>query len=47
MAYLVAGMIVFWLVTFFFVLTVLRRERKLEEEVELLRQTMNDQTQKK
>ena len=47
MAYLVAGMIVFLLVTFFFVLTVLRRERKLAEEVELLRQTMNDQTQKK
>jgi len=47
MTYLVAGMIVFWLVTFVFVLTVLRRERKLEEEVELLRQTMNDQAQKK
>ena len=47
MAFLTAGMIVFWLVTFVFVLTVLRRERKLEEEVELLRQTMNDQTQKK
>ena len=47
MAYLEAGMIVLWLVTFVFVLTVLRRERKLEEEVELLRQTMNDQTQKK
>ncbi len=47
MAYLVAGMIVFWLVTFVFVLTVLRRERKLEDEVELLRQTLHDQPQKK
>ena len=47
MAYLVAGMIVFWLVTFVFVLTVLRRERKLAEEIELLRQTLNDQSQEK
>jgi CcmD family protein len=46
MAYLVAGMIVFWIVTFVFVLSVLRRERKLEQEVELLRQTMSDQPQK-
>lgn len=46
MAFLTAGMIVFWLVTFVFVLTILRRERKLEEEVELLRQTLSDQPRK-
>jgi hypothetical protein len=46
MAYLAAGMLVFWIVTFIFVLSVLRRERKLEDEVELLRQTLNDQPQK-
>jgi hypothetical protein len=47
MWYLAAGMIVFWIVTFVFVLTVLRRERKLEDEVALLRQTMGDQPEKK
>ena len=47
MWYLVAGMIVFWIVTFVFVLTVLRRERKLEDEVALLRQTLVDQPEKK
>lgn len=46
MTYLAAGMLVFWIVTFVFVLTVLRRERKLEDEVELLRQTMSDQAHK-
>lgn len=47
MAYLAAGMIVFWIVTFVFVFSVLRRERKLEAEVDLLRQTLADQPQQK
>ena len=41
MAYLLAGMIVFWITTFVFVLSVMRRERKLEEEVDVLRATLD------
>lgn len=45
MIYLAAGMFVFWLMTFVFVITVLRRERKLEEDVAALRELMQDTTQ--
>ena len=42
MAFLFAGMVVFWITTFIFVISVLRRERKLEEEVSVLRQSIED-----
>jgi hypothetical protein len=42
MIYLAAGMFVFWLVTFLFVITVLRRQRKLEEDVAALREALQD-----
>lgn len=41
MAFLTAGMIVFWLVTFVFVISVMRRQRKLEEELEVLEEVMD------
>ena len=45
MTYLVAGMFVFWLLTFVFVISVLRRERKLEEDVAALRELMQETAQ--
>lgn len=43
MTFLAAGMIVFWLVTFVFVLSIMRRQRNLEEELEVLRETMDEE----
>ncbi|MFN2169570.1 MAG: CcmD family protein [Anaerolineae bacterium] len=42
MGYLAAGMIVFWLTTFVFVLSVVRRQRSLEEELRVLRDTVDE-----
>ncbi len=42
MAFLVAGMMVFWLFTFFFVWSISRRQRKLEEEVQVLSEVVQD-----
>ena len=43
MTFLAAGMIVFWAVTFIFVLSLARRERRLEEELDLLRETLDEE----
>lgn len=43
MAFLAAGMIVFWGCTFVLVLTMARRERRLEEELEVLKDTIEEQ----
>ena len=40
MAFLAAGMIVFWITTFVFVFSIMRRERRLEEEVAMLREVV-------
>ena len=42
MAFLTAGMIVFWAVTFVFVFSVMRRQRKLEDELAALRSAMDE-----
>jgi CcmD family protein len=42
MVYLVVGMIVFWLMTFLFVWSISRRQRKLEEEVQVLSEVVQD-----
>ena len=42
MIYLVAGMIIFWLVTFLFVWSISRRQHKLEEEVQVLSEVVQD-----
>jgi CcmD family protein len=41
MIFLVAGMIVFWLATFLFVWSISRRQRKLEEELIVLREVVD------
>jgi Flp pilus assembly protein TadB len=43
MIYLVAAMVVFWITTFVFVFSVMRRERRLEMEVEALRDAMDQE----
>jgi CcmD family protein len=40
MTFLVAGMMVFWLATFFFVWSISRRQHKLEEELAVLREVV-------
>lgn len=42
MAFLAAGMIIFWLATFLFVWSISRRQRKLEEEVQVLSEVVQD-----
>lgn len=42
MIYLVAGMIIFWIATFAFVWSISRRQRHLEEEVQVLREVVQD-----
>ena len=44
MIYLVAGMVIFWLATFLFVWSISRRQRKLEEELSVLREVVADGT---
>ncbi|MFZ2357714.1 MAG: CcmD family protein [Anaerolineae bacterium] len=44
MIYLAAGMIIFWLATFFFVWSISRRQRKLEEELSVLREVVVEGT---
>jgi CcmD family protein len=44
MIFLVAGMMVFWLATFFFVWSISRRQHKLEEELGVLREVVADGT---
>lgn len=46
MIYLAAGMFVFWLMTFAFVITVLRRQRKLEDDVAVLREQWQETAQR-
>lgn len=41
MIYLVAGMIIFWAATFLFVWSISRRQRKLEEEVAVLQELVD------
>jgi hypothetical protein len=43
MAFLAAGMIVFWITTFIFVFSIMRRERRLEEEVAMLREVVAEE----
>ncbi len=42
MAFLTAGMIVFWLTTFVFVISVMRRQSSLEQDLEVLRTLINE-----
>ncbi len=42
MVYLAAGMIVFWLATFLFVWSISRRQHKLEQEVQVLSEVVQD-----
>lgn len=42
MVYIAAGMIVFWAATFLFVWSISRRQHKLEEEVQVLREVVQD-----
>lgn len=42
MIYIVAGMIVFWAATFIFVWSISRRQHKLEEEVQVLREVVQE-----
>ena len=44
MIFLVAGMMVFWLATFFVVWSISRRQHKLEEELTVLREVVADGT---
>lgn len=43
MAFLTAGMMVFWLANFIFVISVMRRQRSLEEELEVLRELLDQE----
>ncbi|MCS6844652.1 MAG: CcmD family protein [Caldilineales bacterium] len=43
MFYLTLGMIIFWAVTFVFVFSVMRRQRRLEAEVEALREALREE----
>lgn len=46
MSYLVAAMVVFWITTFGFVFSVMRRQRKLEMEIEALRDVAEESAQR-
>ena len=46
MAYLAAGMIVFWITTFVFVFSIVRRQRKLQDEIALLQEMSRDEAAK-
>ena len=41
MEYLAGGMIIFWIATFLFVWSISRRQRKLEEEIAVLREVVD------
>lgn len=43
LAYLVAGYIVFWLITFLFVISLVARTRNLEKDVQVLKTLMEEQ----
>jgi hypothetical protein len=43
LAYLVAGYIVFWLVTFVFVISLVARTRNLEKDIEVLKTLMEEE----
>lgn len=45
MSYLIAAMVVFWITTFVFVFSVMRRQRKLELEIEALRDVLQEPAQ--
>lgn len=42
MLFLTAGMVVFWIVTFVFVFSIMRRQHKLEDELAALRSAMDE-----
>jgi uncharacterized membrane protein YciS (DUF1049 family) len=43
LVYLVAGYIVFWLVTFVFVISLVTRTRNLEKDIEVLKTLMEEE----
>lgn len=43
LAYMVAGYIVFWLVTFVFVISLVARTRNLEKDIEVLKTLMEEE----
>lgn len=43
LTYLVAGYVVFWLVTFVFVISLVARTRNLEKDVEVLRSLLEEE----
>jgi CcmD family protein len=43
MIYLAAGYVVFWLVTFIFIYTIISRQRHLEKEVRVLEQLVQEE----
>lgn len=43
LAYLVAGYIVFWLITFLFVISLVARTRNLEKDIQVLKTLMEEQ----
>jgi len=45
--YLVAGYVVFWLVTFVFVISLVARTRNLEKDVEVLRSLLEEEQKDK
>lgn len=40
MAYLVAGYFVFWFITFLFIYTMYRKQKRLQREIETVREEM-------
>lgn len=46
MNYLFAAYVVFWAVTFIFVFSLTRRQRSLEQEIEVLKRALEDRTEK-
>ncbi len=47
LTYLVAGYVVFWLVTFVFVISLVARTRNLEKDVEVLRSLLEEERKDK
>lgn len=43
LTYLVAGYVVFWLVTFIFVISLVARTRNLEKDIEVLRSLLEEE----
>ena len=45
MIYLAAGYAVFWVVTFVFIYSLVSRQRKIQKELDLLKQLTQEETQ--